>query len=116
MSTVRIRNAHKFYNRGKSNELHVMNDINLELPEAGLVAIFGRSGCGKTTLLNTIGGLDKVASGSIKLFGHDIRENTDTLRNQYIGYIFQNYNLNVTVTIFENLAAALRLCGLSDER
>ena len=116
MSTVRIRNAHKFYNRGKSNELHVMNDINLELPEAGLVAIFGRSGCGKTTLLNTIGGLDKVASGSIKLFGHDIRENTDTLRNQYIGYIFQNYNLNVTETIYENVAAALRLCGLSDER
>ncbi len=112
---VRIQNAHKYYNRGKSNQIHVMDNVSLELPEQGMVAIFGRSGCGKTTLLNTVGGLDKIASGSIELFGQNIREDTDTLRNRYVGYIFQNYNLNVTDTVFENVAAALRLCGLEDE-
>ncbi len=116
MSVVRIRNAHKYYNKGHANELHVMNDISLELPESGLVAIFGRSGCGKTTLLNAIGGLDKIAAGRIELFGKSIRENTDTVRNQYIGYIFQNYNLQSEETVYENVAAALRLCGMTDER
>ncbi len=115
MSTVRIQNAHKYYNRGKYSELHVMNDVTLELPDRGMVAIFGRSGCGKTTLLNAVGGLDTIASGRIELFGQDIRRDTDTLRNRYIGYIFQNYNLNVTETVYENVAAALRLCGVTDE-
>lgn len=112
---VKIINAHKYYNRGKDNELHVMDNVNLELPEAGMIAIFGRSGCGKTTLLNAVGGLDKIASGSIELFGQSIREDTDTLRNKYVGYIFQNYNLDVSETVFENVSAALRLCGMEDE-
>ncbi len=115
MSTVRIQNAHKYYNRGKSNQLHVMDDVNLELPESGLVAIFGQSGCGKTTLLNAVGGLDKIQSGRIEIFGQSIRENTDTLRNRYIGYIFQNYNLDIGATVYENVASALRLCGMTDE-
>ena len=114
-SPVKITNAHKYYNKGKSNQLHVMDNVTLELPEQGLVAIFGRSGCGKTTLLNTVGGLDKIASGSIELFGQNVKEDTDTLRNKYVGYIFQNYNLSLTDTVYENVAAALRLCGLTDE-
>ncbi len=112
---VRITNAHKYYNRGKSNQLHVMDNVNLELPAQGMVAIFGRSGCGKTTLLNAVGGLDKIASGSIELFGQNIREDTDTLRNRFVGYIFQNYYLSATDTVYENVAAALRLCGMTDE-
>ena len=112
---VRIINAHKYYNKGKSNQLHVMDNVNLELPEQGMVAVFGRSGCGKTTLLNAVGGLDKIASGSIELFGQNVRTDTDTLRNKYVGYIFQNYNLSLTDTVYENVAAALRLCGLTDE-
>ena len=112
---VRIQNAHKYYNKGKENQLHVMNNVSLELPEVGMVAIFGRSGCGKTTLLNAVGGLDKIASGKIELFGQDIREDTDTLRNKYVGYIFQNYNLNNNETVFENVSTALRLCGMEDE-
>jgi ABC-type lipoprotein export system ATPase subunit len=115
MFPVRITHAHKYYNKGKSNELHVMDNVTLELPESGMVAIFGQSGCGKTTLLNAVGGLDKIASGSIELFGQSIREDTDTLRNKYVGYIFQNYNLNVTETVYENVSAALRLCGMTDE-
>ena len=112
---VTIEKANKYYNKGKSNQIHVMDNVTLELPESGLVAIFGQSGCGKTTLLNAVGGLDKIASGSIRIFGQDIRKDTDTLRNRYIGYIFQNYNLNKGETVYENVSAALRLCGMTDE-
>ena len=56
---IKIGNVNKFYNKGKSNELHVLNDISLSLPSKGVVALFGRSGCGKSTLFNLIGGLDK---------------------------------------------------------
>ncbi len=114
-NSVSIKNVHKFYNKGKQNQLHVMNGITLELPESGMVAVFGRSGCGKTTLLNAIGGLDKTESGEILLFGESIRKNTDDVRNKYIGYIFQNYNLNVKETVYENVAAALRISGMTDE-
>ncbi len=79
-----------------------------------MVAIFGRSGCGKTTLLNVLGGLDSFGSGSIEIDGKSITEDTDTLRNKYIGYIFQNYNLNHAESCFENVADALRLCGVED--
>ncbi len=112
---VRIKNAHKYYNKGRSNELHVIDGTSLDLPESGLVAIFGRSGCGKTTLLNAVGGLDSIDAGSIELFGEALSRCPDLLRNRYIGYIFQNYNLNVNETVYENVAAALRLCGLTHE-
>ncbi len=115
MSTVSIKNAHKYYNKGRQNELHVMNGISLELPSSGMVAIFGRSGCGKTTLLNAIGGLDRIHSGEITLFGENIKSKPDAIRNKYIGYIFQNYNLNPKETVYDNVAAALRLAGMKDE-
>ena len=63
---ISIKGLNKFYNKGRQNEIHVLNDINLELPDRGMVAIYGKSGCGKTTLLNVIGGLDKFAGGYIK--------------------------------------------------
>lgn len=111
---IKISHAHKYYNRGSNNELHVMNDIDLELPDKGLVAVFGKSGCGKTTLLNTVGGLDRLNSGEITVFGENISDGTDDIRNKYIGYIFQNYNLSKNETVSENVADALRLCGMED--
>ena len=80
-----------------------------------MIAIFGKSGCGKTTLLNVIGGLDGYASGSLTIEGRDIRKDTDDIRNAYVGYIFQNYNLHKTQTCFDNVADALRLCGMTDK-
>ena len=112
---IKLNSLHKFFNKGRQNEIHVINDISLELPERGMVAIFGKSGCGKTTLLNVIGGLDGFASGSITVEGQDVRRDPDAIRNRYMGYIFQNYNLNKTETCYENVAAALRLCGMTDE-
>ena len=112
---IRITNLNKYYYKGMSNENHVINDISIELPESGLVAIFGKSGCGKTTLLNLIGGLDKPNSGEILINGEKESVNNDKLRNGDIGYIFQNYNLNIGETVLDNVKDALRLCGMEDE-
>ena len=112
---ISIKGVNKYFNRGKSNEIHVINDVSLELEERGITAIFGKSGCGKTTLLNVIGGLDGFESGDITIDGKSIGKRTDSLRNAYIGYIFQNYNLNKEESCFENVADALRLCGMKDE-
>ena len=112
---IRIQGLHKFFNKGRQNEIHVINNVNLDLPEKGMVAIFGKSGCGKTTLLNVIGGLDRFSEGTLTIENQSIRANTDVIRNQYIGYIFQNYNLNKAESCFDNVADALRLCGMRDE-
>lgn len=112
---IKIDQLNKYFNKGKQNEIHVLNNISLELPERGMIAIFGRSGCGKTTLLNVIGGLDSCLSGSVEINGDRVSSNSDALRNRHIGYIFQNYNLNSGATCFDNVADALRLCGMRDK-
>jgi len=112
---ISIRGLHKYFNKGRQNEIHVINNVNLDLPDSGMVAIFGKSGCGKTTLLNVIGGLDGFADGVVAVDNQSIKENTDVIRNKYIGYIFQNYNLHKTESCFDNVADALRLCGMTDE-
>ena len=112
---ISIKGLNKFFNKGKQNEIHVINDISLDLPERGMTAVFGKSGCGKTTLLNVIGGLDGFSSGSLTIEGHSITRNSDEIRNKYIGYIFQNYYLNQNESCFDNVAAALRLCGMKDD-
>jgi len=112
---IKLQKVNKFYNKGGANQIRAINNTDLELPERGMVAIFGKSGCGKTTLLNAIGGLDSIDSGVITVFGQNIRENTDLVRNKYIGYIFQNYNLSKELSVYDNIANALILCGVTDE-
>lgn len=111
---IKIEKLNKYFNKGKQNEIHVINDVSLELPDKGMVAIFGRSGCGKTTLLNVIGGLDGFGGGELTVEGCDMKRTADVARNKYIGYIFQNYNLNKSETCFDNVADALRLCGFPE--
>ena len=62
---IKIKNLNKYFNKGKKNQVHVINNTSLDFEDNGLVALLGPSGCGKTTLLNTIGGLDKKKSGNI---------------------------------------------------
>ena len=111
---ITIRHLDKTFNRGKQNAIHVINDVTLDLPASGMVAIFGRSGCGKTTLLNVIGGLDRVQGGQVEIDGERMTLSSDALRNRSVGYIFQNYCLNREKTCRENVADALRLLGVSD--
>lgn len=111
---ISLKNVNKYFYKGKQNEIHVIDNISMELPQKGIVAFFGKSGCGKTTLLNTIGGLSGSFEGSIEIDGQSINKRTDIIRNKYIGYVFQNYVLNVQENVFENVADALRLVGVTD--
>lgn len=116
---IKIDKLNKYYNRKKTNEIHVINDITLDLPEKGLVVLLGPSGSGKTTLLNVLGGLDKVNNGTIQ-FGEEIikRYNSrtwDQIRNKDVGYIFQNYNLLTNLTVYDNISLTLNMVGVVDK-
>ena len=116
---IRLENVNKYFNRRKSNEIHVINNTSLELEDKGLVAFLGNSGCGKTTLLNAIGGLDKVNSGNIYIDEKNISRGSsnkiDNIRNAAIGYIFQNYNLIEDATVYDNVALVLRMVGVRNK-
>ena len=117
---VRLENVNKYFNKSKKNEIHVINETSLHMESKGLVALLGPSGCGKTTLLNVIGGLDKVNGGRVFVNGQKITGRTsgrvDKIRNLNIGYIFQNYNLVDNMTVFDNVAIALRMVGVKDRK
>lgn len=116
---ITLKNVNKYFNRRKQNEIHVINNTSLELPETGIVTLLGPSGCGKTTLLNAIGGLDKINSGKIYIDDQEISgawsNKKDKIRNAKIGYIFQNFNLIDNRTVFENVAIALKMVGVKDK-
>lgn len=115
---IKIEHLNKYYSKGSKNELHVINDISLELPSTGLVVILGKSGSGKTTLLNCIGGLDK-ASGRINFdtidFSHYKMGLMDLFRSENIGYVFQNYLLLPDETVWRNIDIALSIYGITNK-
>ncbi len=117
---IKLVNVNKYFNRFKSNQIHVINNTTLDLPETGLIALLGESGCGKTTLLNAIGGLDKINSGAIYINGKKMPRGTtyakDKLRTLNIGYIFQNFNLLDNMTVFDNIAISLKMIGIKNKK
>ena len=121
---IKIKNLNKYFYHHKSNEIHVINDISLEFPKTGLVTIVGESGCGKTTLMNVLGGLDNFYSGLIEIDNTIIKKynsrKIDKIRNEKIGYIFQNYLLLPQRTVYDNLMILLNMYDISlkekDER
>ena len=116
---IKIEKVNKYYNKGKANQIHVIDNTTMTLPDRGIVCLLGPSGCGKTTLLNAIGGLDKVDNGTITIDGQRITRfsssKIDSIRNARIGYVFQNFNLLDDRTVFENVAIALRMIGIRDK-
>lgn len=115
---IKVEKVNKYFYKGKPNQIHVIDDTSMMLPEKGIVCLLGPSGCGKTTLLNAIGGLDKVNSGKIIVDGDIITRRSankiDTIRNAKIGYIFQNFYLLDDSSVFENVAIALKMVGIKD--
>ena len=116
---IQIKNLQKYYNQGKKNEQHVLNDITLEFPSTGLICILGESGSGKTTLLNTVGGLDTFSGGSStiddkKLKKYDPRV-MEPIRNNSFDYIFQNYYLLKDYSVSYNIKLALNRYDLTEE-
>ena len=117
---IEINNLNKSYAIGK-NSLHVLKGIDLTIKKGELVAIMGSSGSGKSTLLNIVGMLDNYDSGSYYLDNVPIKDLDETkaakYRNQFLGFIFQSFNLINYKTALENIALPLYYQGISrDER
>ena len=109
---IELKHICKSYKQHRK-KYDVLKDINLTFPNYGLVSILGPSGCGKTTLLNLIGGLDKATSGDLIINGISTSKYTlrdwDNYRNNYIGFVFQNFNLLEDRTVYNNVELTLRL-------
>ncbi|CRK81047.1 ABC transporter ATP-binding protein [Neobacillus massiliamazoniensis] len=118
MSTpiIEIKNIMKSYKLG-GETVHALNNISFEINKGEFLAIIGPSGSGKSTLMNMIGCLDRPDSGQYLLDGKDIGKMNDnqlaTIRNQKIGFIFQNFNLLTKLTAVENVELPLLYAGLS---
>ncbi len=116
---IQIKNLQKYYNQGKKNEQHVLNDITLEFPSTGLICILGESGSGKTTLLNTVGGLDTFSGGSITIDDKELKKYDprvmEPIRNNSFDYIFQNYYLLKDYSVSYNIKLALNRYDLTEE-
>jgi ABC-type lipoprotein export system ATPase subunit len=114
---LKIHNLHKRYNEGKSNEVHALRGVDLTVAKGDMMAIMGASGCGKTTLLNMIGNLDRRSSGEIIIDGVDTSTLNDaqktSFRRDKIGFIFQLFNLFPFLTAVENVETPLLLRGLN---
>jgi len=113
---VRLRSVAKDYKRG-AETVHVLHQLDLDIPSGDFLALMGPSGSGKSTLLNLIGGLDRPSSGTIEIAG----ERTDSLsdgqlgkwRANHVGFVFQMYNLLPVLTAERNVELPLLLTSLS---
>lgn len=116
MAAVEIQRVRKIYHRD-SQELVVLDGIDLHVPEGEFLALMGPSGSGKTTLLNLIAGIDKPTSGRIVVAGTDVTGLSEGAlakwRSRNVGFIFQFYNLIPVLTALENVELPLLLASLS---
>ncbi len=112
---LQLKNITKNYLSG-DNEVQALKGINIEFRENEFVSILGQSGCGKTTLLNIIGGLDRYTSGDLIINGKSTKEfkdkDWDTYRNHSVGFVFQSYNLIPHQTVLANVELALTISGV----
>ena len=113
---VRVENVGKVFHRS-SEDIHVLTDLHLQVPNGEFLALMGPSGSGKTTLLNLIGGLDRPTKGSVVVAGERIDRLSDrTLaawRARHVGFVFQLYNLMPVLTAERNVELPLLLTHLS---
>jgi putative ABC transport system ATP-binding protein len=115
-SLIRVRGLSKTYQRG-SEEIHVLQGLNLDVDSGDFVAFMGPSGSGKTTLLNLLGGLDLPSAGSIMVAGDEITRmaarKLTAWRARHVGFVFQMYNLIPVLTAFQNVELPVLLTNLS---
>ncbi len=118
---LKLEGITKDYKAG-DGVVHALKGINLEFRRTEFVSILGHSGCGKTTMLNIIGGLDRYTDGDLSIDGVSTKKykdvDWDTYRNMKVGFVFQSYNLIQHLTILDNVAMAMTLSGvgLSERR
>ena len=113
-----LKDIIKDYQTG-SETVNALKGVSIAFRESEFVSILGQSGCGKTTLLNIIGGLDRYSSGDLIINGKSTKDyrdgDWDTYRNHSIGFVFQSYNLITHQTVLSNVELALTLSGVSKE-
>lgn len=114
---LKLVNITKSYDVGDNEAVRALKGIDIEFRKNEFVSILGQSGCGKTTLLNIIGGLDRYTDGDLIINGRSTKEyndhDWDTYRNHSIGFVFQSYNLIPHQTVLSNVELALTLSGVS---
>ena len=113
---LELRNIKKDYPTGNET-VHALKGVSLSFRRSEFVSILGQSGCGKTTLLNIIGGLDRYTEGDLIINGRSTKNyndrDWDTYRNHSVGFVFQSYNLIPHQTVLQNVELALTLSGVS---
>lgn len=113
---LKLENITKEYPLEGSNAVKALKGISLEFRDNEFVSILGHSGCGKTTLLNIIGGLDRYTEGEMFINGVSTKQykdkDWDTYRNHRVGFVFQTYNLIMHLSVIENVELALTLVGI----
>ena len=113
---LQLKNIIKDYKMADT-VVHALQDVSIDFRENEFVSILGHSGCGKTTLLNIIGGLDHYTSGDLIINGKSTKtfkdRDWDAYRNHSIGFVFQSYNLIPHQTVISNVELALTLSGVS---
>ncbi len=112
---IKVSHMNKVFRLGKL-EIHALRDINLEVYDGEYLSIMGPSGSGKSTLFNMIGALDVPTSGEVDVSGIDLTQLTSRqlayFRGNYIGYVFQSYNLIYAYSAIENVALPLIFSGV----
>ena len=113
---LKLKNISKTYLSGEAS-VEALKEINLEFRKSEFVSILGQSGCGKTTLLNIIGGLDAYTDGDLIINNRSTKDykdrDWDVYRNKRIGFVFQSYNLIPHQSVLKNVELALTLSGVS---
>ncbi len=109
---LKLKGITKVYKTG-DEKVEALKGINIEFRESEFVSILGQSGCGKTTLLNIIGGLDRYTTGDLIINGKSTKDfkdrDWDAYRNYKVGFVFQSYNLIGHQTILSNVELALTI-------
>ena len=119
MASVHVQNLRKIYKRD-SQDIVVLDGMNLQVPDGEFVALMGPSGSDKTTLLNCIAGIDRPTSGIVTVGGTDVTSLSEGAlakwRSRHVGFIFQFYNLIPVLTAVENVELPLLLTNLSKKQ
>ncbi len=119
MNAVEVRAVRKVYKRD-TQQITVLDGLDLDVPEGEFVALMGPSGSGKTTLLNLIAGIDQPTSGTVTVAGTDVSRFSESAlaawRSRNVGFIFQFYNLIPVLSAVENVELPLLLTKLSKKQ
>ena len=117
---IELKEVCKVYKSKSGESFKDLDNFSYSFLNRGLVGIYGDSGCGKTTLLNLIGGIDTLTSGDILIDNKSLtkfkNKELDAYRNQEIGFIFQDDNLIDNLNVFENVSLTLSLRKINSKR